>query len=66
MNRLFLRLISGRGGTDRGQLFPFSCFLFILFFLFPSISIDDMGATSGGFFLLDLSLFLLCDHGLDL
>ena len=54
-------------------LFPFFCFLFILFLLFPSISIDDMGATSGGFFFwifLFLSLspngFLLCDHGLDL
>ena len=37
---------------------------------FPSISIDDIGATFGVFFLLDLlSLFpngfLLCDHGLD-
>ena len=42
-------------------LFPFFCFLFILFLLFPSISIDDMGATSGGFFFfffLGLSFFL--------
>ena len=28
---------------------PFFCVLFILFLLFPSISIDDMGAISGGF-----------------
>ena len=51
-------------------LFPFLIFIFLLF---PSTSIDDMGATSGVFFLwifLLLSLFpngfLLCDHGLDL
>ena len=46
-----------------------------IFAFFPSISIDDMGATSGGFLFffwifLFLSLFpngfLLCDHGLDL
>ena len=49
----------------------FASFLFYFCF-FPSISIDDMGATSGGFSF-DLSFFslfpngfLLCDHGLDL
>ena len=48
-------------------------FLFFSSFLllFPSISIDDMGATSGVFFYLSFfSLlsngFLLCDHRLDL
>ena len=47
-------------------------FLFFFFFV-PSVPIDDMRATSGGFFLwifLFFSMFpngfLLCDHGLDL
>ena len=38
-------------------------FCFILFLLFPSISID-VGATTG-VFLLFPNGFLLCDHGLD-
>ena len=45
-------------------------FLFFSFLLLPSISIDDIGATSGVFYLSFVSLFpngfLLCDHGLDL
>ena len=33
----------------RFLVFSFFASFFILFLLFPSISIDDMGATSGGF-----------------
>ena len=53
------------------SLFPFFCFLLFYFCFFPSISIDDMGATSGVLFLLDLlslfpNRFLFCHHGQDL
>ena len=52
-------------------VFCFSLFFASFFFLFSSISIDDIGATSGVFlglpvFCLLSNGFLLCDHGLDL
>ena len=46
-------------------LFSASLLLHFLFLLFPSISIDDVGATNNGVFLLFPKVFLLCDHGLE-
>ena len=45
-------------------LFSVSLLLHIFLKLFPSISIDDVGANNGDFLLFP-SGFLLCDHGLD-
>ena len=50
---------------------PISASFLFYFLLFPSISIDDMGATAGvcvffSFFCLFPNGFLLCDHGQDL
>ena len=47
--------------TNYVPRFLFSPFCFVLFYflLFPSISIDDMGATSGGFFSFGSLFFLL-------
>ena len=41
-----------------------SLFASFLFLLFPSISIDAGGTTTGVFLLIPNG-FLLCDHGLD-